>query len=743
MAIGGRSRFFLEKVRVKSMSTKDMVEPMVSGWLKVHPAGYGFVLRDDGEEDVFVPAKYRGHSLDGDKVQLYTWDGHKGTEGRVEEVLERGRSKLTGTLVEKGKKLFLVPDDPRISIDFPKVLLERDETPAPMDSCVVVEIVVYPKAPKNLLVGRILRVLGPPDDPNTEIEKILVTGNIPTEFTKAAISQAEATSQTVNEADFEGRLDLRDKDFLTIDPVTARDFDDALCIEKGDHGGNRVWVAVADVSHYVRPGDALDVEAVQRGVSVYLPDRVVPMLPMQLSSGICSLNPDVERCAMVVKLEFDGQNHLVETDYAAAVIKSKGRLDYPGVAAALAGDFTGPLEKYRQWIEHLKKLHHLAQVRRKERKKNGTLELDIPEPKVILDADDPRLIRNIVRSKGQQGVKSAYELVEEFMIAANEAVGRFFASRNAPSVWRVHAPPKEDRVFELADILSRFDITVDAEEALTPAGMKKVLKDISPLPASRALSFLVLRSLTQAAYETNNVGHFGLASKEYIHFTSPIRRYPDLIVHRLMKEWLRKENKHAGPELPKPPGQLSELEELGKMCSLHERRAVDVEREAVAMYRAFFMRDRVGEECEGQVSGVTQFGAFVEIDDPFVEGLIKLESIGDDYYEFDSVFMTLSGKRSGHSIGLGDRVTVEIINASITQKRIELRLVEGGRVGAPKPKRQPRKKRTENSPRQKRRESAKRNKSGRKPKGPTKKGRKSKGRSLKNKGKSPKGKKRR
>jgi ribonuclease R len=645
----------------------------IIGRITVHPAGYGFVATEAGET-VFVPAKFRGTSLDGDRVAVDTWPGVRGTEGRVSEVLARGRARLTGILRRVGRAVYLEPDDPRISSDYGRVQL--DDAPLGKDGeAVVIEITRYPDAARRELAGKLLKVLGDPEDPRTEIEKILACAVIPIEFPNDALEQAKRTPQELGPNDLADRIDLRDRRFATIDPETARDFDDALCVEDGPHGGPRVWVAVADVSHYVRWDDALDKEATIRSVSVYLPDRVIPMLPHQLSANICSLNPQVDRCAMVVRLDYTEDAELVDVGHAAAVIRSKGRLDYPGVAAALGGDFRGRREEYRPWSAELERLNRLARLLRTKRQSRGALELEISEPKIVLDADDPRLVRDVVKAKGDPAVKQAYQLVEEFMIAANEAVGQFFRKRSAPTVWRVHAPPKADRVEVLAELLGSFGIVVDVKEAVTPLGMKRVLDQIAEKPGAQALSFLVLRTLTQAVWDTVPIGHFGLASGDYLHFTSPIRRYPDLLVHRLLKHHLHREGQASGGGYSKPPPPITELSKLAKSSSEHERRAMEAEREAVAMYRAYLMRDQVGQQFEGVVSAVTSFGAFVEIEEPFVEGLIKLESLGDDRFTYDEVHMRLSGQRTGKTIELGDKVTVEINNVSVVRRRIDFTLI--------------------------------------------------------------------
>jgi ribonuclease R len=648
-------------------------EPRVVGRITVHPAGYGFVQTDAGET-VFVPAKFRNLSLDGDRVAVDTWPGVRGTEGRVTEVLARGRARLTGILRRVARAVYLEPDDPRIAADYGRVGV--DDAPIGKDGdAIVVEITRYPDAARRELAGKLLKVLGDPEDPRTEIEKILACAVIPIEFPDDAAAQARATPQELGPNDLADRIDLRDRRFATIDPETARDFDDALCIEDGPHGGPRVWVAVADVSHYVRWADALDKEAAIRSVSVYLPDRVIPMLPHQLSANICSLVPDADRCAMVVRLDFTDDGGLVDVGYAAAVIRSKARLDYPGVAAALGGDFRGRREAYRPWEAELNRLNNLARVLRKKRQTRGALELEIAEPKVVLDADDPRLVRDVVKAKGDPAVKQAYQLVEEYMIAANEAVGEFFRKRNATTVWRVHAPPKEDRVAQLAELLGAYGIIVEVEEATTPLGMKRVLDQIAEKPGAQALTFLVLRTLTQAVWDTVPIGHFGLASGDYLHFTSPIRRYPDLLVHRLLKFHLHREGNPSGGGYAKAPPEIETLTALAHSSSNHERRAMEAEREAVAMYRAYLMRDQIGERFDGVISAVTNFGAFVELEEPFVEGLIKLDTLGDEPWDYDAVHMRLTGRKTGKMIELGDKVKVEITNVSVIRRRIDFLLI--------------------------------------------------------------------
>jgi ribonuclease R len=659
----------------------------VGGRIRVHPAGYGFVEREDGEADVFVPARYRGTALDGDKVRLTTWMGYKGTEGRVEEVTQRGRAKLTGVLRGEGHEVFLEPDDPRIATTWGKVGLEEGAGAARIGQCVVAEITRYPEPKRPGDVGelwaRVVHVLGEQDDPRTEVAKVIACADIPDVFPEDTLAAAKRTSQELRASDFADRVDLRDRPFLTIDPETARDFDDAVCVEPAAGGGYRVWVAVADVSHYVTPGSALDREARIRGCSVYLPDRAISMLPHELSSGICSLNPEVDRCAMVVRLDVTADGVPQAAKFCAAVIRSHARLDYPGVAAALAGDFRGPRARYLDWIGDLKRANELAQKMRKHRIERGALNFDLDQASVILDEDDPRRVRDVRRSKANPEIKVAYNLIEEYMLAANEAVARFFRERNADTMWRVHDKPSLARLEELSQLLASFGVDFEAADGQSPKALQMLMRQVAGEPYERALHFLMLRSLKQATYDVVPIGHFGLASSDYLHFTSPIRRYPDLIVHRLLKWHLRRDGEPSGGGVHAPPPTREQLAAMASECSGHERRAAAAEREVVDMYRTFLMRDRVQEELGGIISGVTSFGLFIECDTPYVEGLIKFENLGDEPFYFDDKHMVVRGRRSGTTFRLGDRVRVRIENVSVARRRIDLSLLSGGVAGEP------------------------------------------------------------
>jgi len=647
------------------------------GRIKVHPDGFAFVVPDDHSEDIHVSARHRGTAMDSDHVEVEWWVGPRGLEGRVLRVLERGRGKITGQLTRRGPMVRFEPDDPRITVS----VVVRGGIQARVGQAVLAEITSYPERANEPIEVELRKVLGDPNDPCTEVEKTLACADISEEFPAEVSREIDGLSTTLMPADHRDRADLRHVPFTTIDPETARDFDDAVALEPLSGGGQRLWVAVADVSHYVREGSALDHEAQIRGVSVYLPNRAIPMLPEALSGHLCSLVPHEDRLAMVVRVDFDRSLAIAETDFCAAVIHSHARLDYPGVAAALGGELRGKRKLYEPFVASLRAMDTLAKKLRRQRQARGALDLDLPQAVVELDRDDPRLVRDVRRARRDPGERAAYAMIEEFMLAANEAVGRSFQARAEDTAWRVHAVPDEEKVAAFAQLAERYGIAFDPAEATTPLGLAAVLRRLSGHPAEKPLAMLLLRALKQATYDVVNVGHFGLASPAYLHFTSPIRRYPDVIVHRLLKQRLAGLGKPAGGFLPASASDQPEIEVLRQAAaaaSFSERKAMEVEREVVDLYRAYFMRDRIGDVLEGSISGVTSFGIFIVMDQPFVEGLVRTDYLApDDFYDFDEVACRLIGRRSGKVFSLGDRVCVEILQVSVARRRIELRLCGG------------------------------------------------------------------
>jgi ribonuclease R len=650
----------------------------LQGRIKVHPVGYGFVVPSDNSDDVHVTARNRSTAMDGDTVEIDAWVGVRGFEGRVVRVVSRGRAKVTGQLTRTGKRICLQPDDPRILGVVTLVGAEALATHE-MGRAVVAEIVQYPVTPDGPMEARVLRVLGDPDDPRTEVEKVLAVANVEDAFSPEVEQQAAAYSPQVTAADLVDRADLRHVPFTTIDPETARDFDDAVAIEPLDRGGTRLWVAVADVSHYVREGTPLDDEAKKRGCSLYLPNRAIPMLPEPLSAHLCSLVPEEDRLAMVVRVDLDRHGVVLETDFAAAVIHSRARLDYPGVAAALAGDTRGKRRKYEPFLPALRQMDALSRQLRAARLERGSLDFDLPEAKVELDHDDPRLVRDVRKARRDPGERQAYSMIEEFMLAANEAVAASFRERREDAVWRIHDAPDAGRLEEFAQLAAHYGIVIDVEAARTPRGLRQVLQRLKEHPAEKPLSFALLRSLKQATYDIVNVGHFGLASRDYLHFTSPIRRYPDLIVHRLLKVRLAGDGKPSGgwkPASAEAPPDKGALQRMAAEASFAERTAMEAEREVIDIYRAYFMRDRIGDVFDGTISGVMGFGIFVVIDDPFIEGLVRVEALSDDYYLFDQATARLVGRRSGRAFALGDTVKVEVQSVSVVRRKIDFALHE-------------------------------------------------------------------
>lgn len=647
--------------------------------LHVNPGGYGFArpLSDVEDRSIFIPPGYLRGALDGDELEVVYWQSEKGLEGRIEDIVARKRTRVVGVLTRAGNQHWVLEvEDPRLI--WPVICPEGPGKGTP-GMVVVGQIMEYPHGMQPELLVRVERTIGQPGALETEVQKILIEHQINDSFSDEVEREAERVPTVLHEHDFERRTDLRALPFMTIDPPDARDFDDAVCVELlGDDPHNddyRLWVAVADVAHYLREGSAIDAEARERCFSTYLPDRAIPMLPHQLSSHMCSLVPKQDRLAMVVSMRVDPAGETSEWALCSALIHSRRRLTYDEVARELEGaDKLGEEARGR-----ILQLRACADRLRGARLRRGAIELALAEAKVVLEEDDRTRILDVIRTRSSKAMTLAYNLIEELMIAANEAVGELAVAHGLPVVFRVHDKPDEEKLANLTSAAFTLGTRANPEKLLHPRGVQKFLSQIDGKPYAPALNNLMLRAMAQARYATENLGHFALASRAYVHFTSPIRRYPDVISHRVMKAWLKRTGGACGPEpVPRMP-KLSESEEQAERSSEREREISAAERETQSLFAAVHMRDRIGDRFEGTVTGLSQFGVFVQIDSPFVDGMVRVGDIEKDRgepYHRDETGIRMIGARSGKAITVGDRVIVEVVGTSVARRQIDLFLIQ-------------------------------------------------------------------
>jgi ribonuclease R len=618
----------------------DADESVAAAVLIVNPGGFAFARRLDGEGTVFIPPGRMGDALDGDEVDVRHRPGDKGPEGTVLRVRQRRRTRVVGILAKAGNRRWVLePDDPRL---LRTVIALGGPKGTAFGKVVAARIVDYPSKERESVRVEVERELGDAGTLDVEVQKILIDNAIDETFPADVEAEAERTPSAVREADLENRADLRALPFMTIDPPDARDFDDAVCVEALGEDPEacdmRLHVAVADVSHYVREGTAIDREARHRCFSAYLPDRAVPMLPEQLSAHICSLVPNEDRLAMVAAMTVGPAGEVKNVRLMAGVIHSQRRLSYDEVAGELVGERRfGQPEDVRARIFQLRAV---ADRLRAARLRRGAIELNLPETKVVLDDDDRSRIRDVVQSRATREMTRAYNLIEELMLAANEAVGLLAVSRQLPIVFRVHDKPDAEKLAQLSTAALSLGMQLDPEKLQKPRGVQKFLSKIAGRERAEALNMLMLRAMAQAEYSTENVGHFALASTAYSHFTSPIRRYPDLITHRVLKAWLSQRGWDCGPEpVPRMP-KLRETTDDSARGSARERVVMQAERDAKSLFAALYMQDRVGDRLEGRITGISQGGVFVMLDAPFVDGMIKMASferaLGESYERDDA-----------------------------------------------------------------------------------------------------------
>jgi ribonuclease R len=649
------------------------------GVLTMNARGFGFVSSVESPgDDLYISPEAIGGALHGDKVKVRLVNrGARGGEGEIVEIVARGKTRIAGILRRKGKSAWVEPDDTRSP---PRIELESaiDKDAAGNSGndgdVVIVVITRFPEQPRENPLGKLEAVLGRPGELQVEVRKTLAVAQIPELHPPAAVEEAEAFGQTVPESMLVGRVDLTHLPLPTIDPDDARDHDDAVWVVRTPKGGFRAWIAIADVSSYVIPGNAIDVDAESRGCSVYLPDRAIPMLPRALSSNLCSLLPDVIRLCLCAEVELDANGIILETQLHRAFMKSRAKLTYGGVARALKYTDQPPVQpQAEEMVEDLKVAAELSRLLRGLRMKRGALDFELPEPKVVLDDDGHPI--DITRRSNDPGMKKAYSLIEELMLLGNEVVAQWMVQNDLPTIFRVHLQPDETKLQKLSVMCEELGVPFEMDDVRDPVRLAQLLKSFSKHPLANVLNMLLLRAMKQAAYDPVNRGHFGLASKAYLHFTSPIRRYPDLVVHRTVHQKL----------LGKPISRSDEAKEVIATAALtssqNERRAMEVEREVVDLYRCVLMRDRIGERYEGTITAVVGSGVFVVLDDPFVDVMVKLEDLGGSgtqaRWEVDDGGLRVTSSRSGQSLGLGDKLVVEIIDAAILRRTVYGRRVPG------------------------------------------------------------------
>jgi ribonuclease R len=641
---------------------------LIQGVVLANAEGYGFLRPDGGGDDLYLSPQQMRIVLHGDRVlaSVVGIDRRGRKQGAIVEVLQRRSPRLVGRVVIENGVTLVAPDDRRVHQD---VMIVPGQDMGARSGQIVVAEITDPPTPHRGPMGAIRAVLGERLQPSLLVEMAIASHDLPHDWPDAVIRDAAQVEPQVTAAEREGRVDLRSLPLVTIDGADARDFDDAVFAEPKRGGGYRLVVAIADVSHYVKVGSALDKEAYERSTSTYFPGFVVPMLPETLSNGICSLNPKVERLCMVCDMVINEEGEVVRSKFYNAVMRSHARLTYDRVWQAIGlndADARHELADVMPQIEHL---HGLYKLMAAQRKRRGAIDFETPEVKFRLDQ------RGEVESMGATERNDAHKLIEECMIAANVQAALFLEKKKIPALFRAHEPPPAEKYEDLQNFLREFKLRMPPVEEVTPGDYADILRLVHDRPERELIQSVLLRSQSMAAYQPDNRGHFGLALEAYAHFTSPIRRYPDLLVHRAIRYAIAGGKPTAYSYTP------SEMAAMAVHCSQRERRAEEAERDVDERFKCAWMSKHVGSEFDGTVTGVTSFGLFVELDDSKVSGLVHISQLSNDYYHFDPVRHLLKGERSGAQFRLGDHVRVQVLRASLEDRKIDFRLVTPRKEG--------------------------------------------------------------
>lgn len=639
----------------------------LEGIYRRNAKGFGFVKVENMEDEIYISKDKSKNALNEDKVLIEIIEEkseNKKAEGRIVEILGRQKDTIVG-IFQKSKNFgFVVPDNKNFGTDI--FISKKDCGKARNNHKVLVKITKYPKKGKNA-EGKIIEILGGVNEAGVDMLSLIKEYDLPYVFPKAVVNEAKSKGNKINEKDIKNRKDLRNDIVFTIDGQDAKDLDDAVSVKKLENGNYKLDVHIADVSYYVRENSLLDKEAQIRGTSIYMLGRVIPMLPRELSNGICSLNEGEDRYTLSCTIEINSKGNVVSSDVYKAVINVTKRMNYHDVQAILDDSNKEITKKYKDYISNFKLMEELAKILKNKRAEQGYLNLDIPESKIDLD------INGRVTNISKYETSFANEIIEQFMLKANETIAEKFFWLDAPFIYRVHEEPDIDKVKELNKFLYNFGLKVKiVNEKVYPTEFAKILEEVKQKDEEKVVSNLILRTLKVARYESENQGHFGIASKYYCHFTSPIRRYPDLFIHRIISNYL--ENKYNVSDEFKNEYK-AKAEQRATSSSDREKIATKVERESEDIKKAEYMENKVGEEYEGIVSSITQFGMFVELDNT-VEGLIRFEHLGNEYFIYDENRKILIGEKSKKTYKIGDKVKIRVISASKLLRQIDFEIIE-------------------------------------------------------------------